>query len=102
MFPKRSSYAAFSWGYGLPLALLLGWLPARIVRAQPAAPARQAALVSPVALTEPAAAPGNSFGYTTAGVGDVNGDGFADVLVGANGTDKDRGRAYLYSGGSWS
>ncbi|WP_046245501.1 T9SS type A sorting domain-containing protein [Hymenobacter terrenus] len=44
LFSKRHFYAAFSWRYGLVLVLLLGWLPARIVRAQPAAPAWQAAL----------------------------------------------------------
>jgi len=41
------------------------------------------------------------FGYSVAGAGDVNGDGFSDVLVGArrysNG-EPDEGRVYLYLG----
>jgi hypothetical protein len=44
------------------------------------------------------------FGWSVAGVGDVNGDGRSDVLVGArlfgSGPNRARGRAYLYLGGS--
>ena len=47
------------------------------------------------------------FGYSVAGAGDVNGDGYADVLVGAfgaatttNAAANNNGRAYLYLGGS--
>jgi hypothetical protein len=42
------------------------------------------------------------FGYDVAGAGDVNGDGFTDVVVGAalwDGQATDEGRAYLYLGG---
>lgn len=42
-----------------------------------------------------------SFGNHICGAGDVNHDGYADVIVGApgkEGEDKIRGRAYLYSG----
>jgi predicted nucleic acid-binding Zn-ribbon protein len=41
------------------------------------------------------------FGYSVAGVGDVNGDGFDDMLFGAPGNDNmgnDAGRAYLFFG----
>ena len=53
----------------------------------------------------PAEGPGGgdnpSFGDSIASAGDVNGDGFADVLVGASGQDgsmDDEGRVYLYYG----
>ncbi|MGH7681438.1 MAG: integrin alpha, partial [Candidatus Eiseniibacteriota bacterium] len=48
-------------------------------------------------------AAGDAFGYSVAGAGDVNGDGYADVIVGAyeNSTRADgAGRAYVYYGGS--
>jgi hypothetical protein len=38
------------------------------------------------------------FGYSVASAGDVNGDGFADVLVGAPGYGADTGAAYLFLG----
>jgi len=47
--------------------------------------------------------PGARFGHAVATVGDVDGDGFADVVVGADGHDGeqlDAGRAYLYRGGA--
>lgn len=49
--------------------------------------------------------PGALFGYSVAGAGDVDGDGFDDVLVGAYGYDrsvntKDTGRVYLFNGSS--
>jgi hypothetical protein len=47
---------------------------------------------------------GDRFGHAVAGVGDVNGDGFADFLVGAPGFDADAaadaGLAVLYLGGA--
>jgi membrane-associated phospholipid phosphatase len=39
------------------------------------------------------------FGSRVAGVGDVNGDGYDDVIVGAIANSSRRGRAYLYLGG---
>ena len=41
------------------------------------------------------------FGYSVASAGDVNGDGYSDVVVGAYGYDNgqnEEGRAYLYLG----
>jgi hypothetical protein len=43
---------------------------------------------------------GDSFGRSVAAAGDVNGDGYEDVLVGARNHDGNRGRAYLYPGGA--
>jgi hypothetical protein len=57
-------------------------------------------LVADVIYTGEAA--GNYFGYALTGLGDVNGDGYADVAVGAyrNGAGgTDAGRAYVYYGG---
>jgi len=41
----------------------------------------------------------NVFGQQVSIGGDVNGDGFGDVLIGAWGWENNRGRAYLYFGG---
>jgi PKD repeat protein len=41
---------------------------------------------------------GDSFGYRVSGAGDLNGDGFADVVVLASGYDGQRGKVYVYHG----
>jgi FG-GAP repeat len=51
--------------------------------------------VPDVILSEGAA--GDAFGLSVAGLGDLNGDGFSEIAVGA--PWRDIGRAYLYSGG---
>ena len=43
---------------------------------------------------------GSYFGYPVSGAGDVNADGFEDVIVGAYGYDDNCGRAYVYFGGT--
>jgi hypothetical protein len=47
-------------------------------------------------------AAGDAFGRKVSGAGDVDGDGYADLLIGADGADAlgmtDAGRAYLHSG----
>jgi hypothetical protein len=45
-----------------------------------------------------AESPGDNFGRHVDGVGDVNHDGFADVIIGAPGNNKNTGAAYVYSG----
>ena len=43
------------------------------------------------------------FGYSVASAGDVNGDGYADVIIGANNNDdagSNAGEAYVYHGSS--
>ncbi|MCP4712199.1 MAG: hypothetical protein GY869_26550, partial [Planctomycetes bacterium] len=42
----------------------------------------------------------NYFGNSLAGAGDVNGDGYADVIVGARGYNMNTGRSYIFFGGS--
>jgi len=41
----------------------------------------------------------NDFGWSVATAGDVNGDGYSDVVVGAYGHNTSTGKAYLYLGG---
>jgi hypothetical protein len=40
----------------------------------------------------------NDFGWSVSGAGDVNGDNFDDVIVGADGYNSETGRAYIYYG----
>lgn len=58
-------------------------------------------LVSAALVRLEAPVAGEAFGTAVAGVGDVNGDGYADLAVGAPGTStSDNGRVYLYFGRS--
>lgn len=56
-----------------------------------------AAAARRIDLANPAGA-GAVYGIAVASVGDVNGDGFADFLIGAPGADQAKGAAYLYFG----
>jgi hypothetical protein len=51
-------------------------------------------------LTLTRAAAGDNFGNCVAGAGDVNGDGYSDVIVGARGTGGGAGSAFVYYGGA--
>ena len=42
----------------------------------------------------------NYFGFSVSTAGDVNGDGYSDVIVGAYGYSTQTGRAYIYYGGA--
>jgi hypothetical protein len=42
----------------------------------------------------------NFFGFSVSSAGDVNNDGYDDVLVGAHGNTSNTGKAYIYYGGS--
>src|SRR4029077_14696085 len=46
------------------------------------------------------ASPGDQLGAAVAGAGDVNGDGFADFIVGALHGNGNTGNAYIYFGGA--
>ena len=58
-------------------------------------------LLYSLASTSTSITPGDGFGLSVAGVGDVNGDGYADVIVGASlesAIAPNAGAAYVYSG----
>lgn len=42
---------------------------------------------------------GAQYAYSVSSAGDVNGDGYADIVVGEAGTERARGNAYVYFGG---
>ncbi len=43
---------------------------------------------------------GDNFGISVASAGDVNGDGYSDVIIGANGRSSNIGAAYIFRGSS--
>lgn len=45
-------------------------------------------------------APGSYFGWSASTAGDVNGDGFSDIIIGAVGFNSNQGKTYIYYGGS--
>jgi hypothetical protein len=53
---------------------------------------------TPTTLAEPSGNTGDGFGNSVAAAGDIDGDGFADLLVGAPSEDGSTGRAYVYLG----
>src|SRR3989338_763528 len=56
-----------------------------------------------VVLTDPDNTNDDLFGVTVSSAGDINGDGYSDVIVGANladGGGTNRGRAYIFYGAS--
>jgi MYXO-CTERM domain-containing protein len=59
-----------------------------------------AGLSTSAALTLTGASTQLYFGRSVAGAGDVNGDGFDDLIVGADGVSSSTGAAYLYHGSS--
>ena len=60
-----------------------------------------AGLVSSVVATlSGSSGTGENFGWALSGAGDVNGDGFDDLAVGASGYSASTGAAYVYEGGS--
>jgi len=55
-------------------------------------------LLKPAAFVATGENAGDDFGFSVAGAGDVNGDGFGDLIVGAHGYQTSTGRAYVYAG----
>lgn len=58
-----------------------------------------AAMDNTADLTMTGGGTGYLFGASVSSAGDINGDGYSDIIIGANGYSSSRGRAYLYYGG---
>ncbi len=96
---------AVSMGIAAALALLFSVVPLGAQAAPERARVPQPA--TPLVVRDPIDVPGiilggksisNSFGSSIATAGDINADGYDDLLVGAYGYDANTGRAYLYYG----
>lgn len=55
-------------------------------------------LSSSAATTLTGVSVGNDFGVSVANIGDINGDGFSDVIIGATGVSGSAGAAYIFLG----
>lgn len=65
-------------------------------------PAQAGALNVDLLMTDSGQKAGNQYGISAASAGDFNGDGYDDVIVGANAYAASTGRAYVYFGGPGS
>ena len=102
-----SDYAVSAYGRNGPNAATQGAAGAVVVFLSEVRPTSVAR--NQVVLRAPSPEFGAYFGFSLAGAGDVNGDGYADMVVGAHGSDlqpgpgtplrRDAGAAFLYYGG---
>jgi hypothetical protein len=81
----NSSIGAAYLYYGAPVVALADWIGA--------APGKRVDLISPDGAS-------GSFGSAVSGAGDLNGDGFADFVIGACTAGSARGAGHVYLGGA--
>ena len=83
------------WGMSVALPLVLFLIACHNFDT----PATDGALASSAAWTATGEGKENRFGYAVSAAGDVNGDGYDDVIIGADRYKAFTGRAYVYAGG---